>query len=198
MTGYVESLSDPSYKNQILVLTYPLIGNYGVPDSSKDNFNLPKHFESDAIHASGLIVGEYCNDYSHWNAVKSLAEWLIDNNVPAIHGIDTRRLTKILREKGSMLAKIYINSSKAPCLNGEAFFDPNTVNLVDLVSTKNVKVYNPNGKFKIAALDFGMKYNQVRLLCNLGACVHVLPWSTELKFDGKLERFLIIRLKMEK
>lgn len=106
MTGYVESLSDPSYKNQMLVLTYPLIGNYGVPDSSTDEFNLPKHFESEKIHASGLIVAEYSEHYSHWNAVKSLSEWLIESNVPAIHGIDTRKLTKILREKGSMLAKV--------------------------------------------------------------------------------------------
>ena len=105
MTGYVESLSDPSYKNQILVLTYPLIGNYGVPNFDMDHLGLPKNFESDKIHATGLIVGEYCDAYSHWNATKSLSEWLVESNVPALHGIDTRRLTKILRENGSMLAK---------------------------------------------------------------------------------------------
>jgi carbamoyl-phosphate synthase small subunit len=108
MTGYVESLSDPSYKNQMLVFTYPLIGNYGVPNTDLDEFKLPKFFESDKIHASGVIVGEYCENYSHWNAVKSLSEWLIESNVPAISGIDTRKLTKILREKGSMLAKVKI------------------------------------------------------------------------------------------
>lgn len=108
MTGYIESLTDPSYKNQILVLTYPLIGNYGVPSSEIDQFELSKNFESDRIHACGLIVGEVCEKYSHWNASKSLSQWLSEHNVPGICGIDTRRLTKILRESGSMLAKVTI------------------------------------------------------------------------------------------
>lgn len=108
MTGYVESLTDPSYKQQILTLTYPLVGNYGVPDNAVDAFNLSKNFESSKIHASALIAGEYCENYSHWNAVKSLSQWLIEQDVPAIDGIDTRKLTKILREKGSMLAKVFI------------------------------------------------------------------------------------------
>ena len=110
MTGYVESLSDPSYKSQILVLTYPLIGNYGVPNSDEMDTvtGLSKHFESERMHATGLIVGEYCDDYSHWNAKKSLSQW--ESNVPALSGIDTRKLTKILRENGSMLAKVkYMN-----------------------------------------------------------------------------------------
>ena len=103
----MESLSDPSYKRQMLVFTYPLIGNYGVPSDEKDELlGLPKHFESEKIHASGVIVGEYCDNYSHWNAVKSLSDWLVESHVPAICGIDTRRLTKILREEGSMLAKV--------------------------------------------------------------------------------------------
>lgn len=107
MTGYVESLTDPSYKCQILVLTYPLIGNYGVPNHTNDDeYGLPRFFESNRIHASGLIVSEYCEQYSHWNASRSLADWLVESKVPGIHGIDTRQLTKILREKGSMLAKV--------------------------------------------------------------------------------------------
>ena len=106
MTGYVESLTDPSYKNQILVLTYPLIGNYGVPKLTKYELGLPKYFESEKIHAAGLVVGDYCDNYSHWNADKSLSQWLVESDVPGITGIDTRRLTKILREKGSMLAKV--------------------------------------------------------------------------------------------
>jgi carbamoyl-phosphate synthase small subunit len=109
MTGYVESLTDPSYKNQILVLTYPLIGNYGVPKQTKDELDLPKFFESEKIHAAGLIVGNYCENYSHWNAEKSLSQWLIESDIPAISGIDTRMLTKMLREKGSMLAKVICN-----------------------------------------------------------------------------------------
>ena len=99
-------MSDPSYKNQMLVLTYPLVGNYGVPKMVRDEYDLPKYFESEKIHASGLVVSENCTEYSHWNAEKSLSEWLIESNVPAISNIDTRRLTKILREKGSMLAKV--------------------------------------------------------------------------------------------
>lgn len=110
MTGYVESLTDPSYKKQILVLTYPLIGNYGVPKLEYDEFNLVKNYESNKIHVSGLIIGEGCYEYSHWKAVKSLSDWLIESNVPAISGIDTRRLTKILRDNGSMLAKVIIKS----------------------------------------------------------------------------------------
>jgi carbamoyl-phosphate synthase small subunit len=108
MTGYIESLTDPSYKNQILVLTYPLIGNYGVPTSEKDQFEILKSFESDRIHACGLIVGESCEKYSHWNACKSLSQWLSEHDVPGICGIDTRRLTKVLRENGSMLAKVVL------------------------------------------------------------------------------------------
>ena len=106
MTGYVESLTDPSYKNQLLTLTYPLIGNYGVPDIEEDKYKLSKNFESNKIHAACLVVGEYCENYSHWNAIKSLSKWLVEQDIPAIDGIDTRRLTKILREKGSMLAKV--------------------------------------------------------------------------------------------
>ena len=108
MTGYVESLSDPSYKSQILVLSYPLISNYGVPNSDEMDVvtGLSKHFESESIHATGLIVGEYCDDYSQWNAKKSLSQWLCESNVPALSGIDTKKLTKILRENGSMLAKV--------------------------------------------------------------------------------------------
>ena len=109
MTGYVESLTDPSYKNQLLTCTYPLIGNYGVPDIENDKYNLSKNFESEKIHAAALIVGEYCEKYSHWNAVKSLSQWLVEQDIPAIDGIDTRQLTKILREKGTMLAKVNIN-----------------------------------------------------------------------------------------
>lgn len=107
MTGYVESLTDPSYKCQILVLTYPLIGNYGVPTgTNNDEYGLPKFVESSRIHASALVVSKYCEQYSHWNASRSLADWLVESRVPGLCGIDTRRLTKILREKGSMLAKV--------------------------------------------------------------------------------------------
>jgi carbamoyl-phosphate synthase small subunit len=109
MVGYPEALTDPSYRGQILVLTYPLVGNYGVPDESVlDNLGLPLYFESKEIHISGLIVSEYSWVHSHWAAQKSLGKWLSDNNIPAIYGIDTRALTKKLRENGSLLGSIEV------------------------------------------------------------------------------------------
>lgn len=105
MVGYVESLSDPSYLGQILTLTYPLIGNYGVPDDVSQN-GISTFYESEKIQASGLIVSDFSFEYSHWNAVKSLHEWLVENKVPAVYGIDTRELTKLVREKGTMLGKL--------------------------------------------------------------------------------------------
>src|SRR3989338_10392400 len=109
MVGYPESLTDPSYKGQILCLTYPLIGNYGIPSSEIDDYGLPKNFESYAIHIKGLVISDYSFEYSHWSAKKSLGECLKEHNIPGIHGIDTRELAKKLRERGSMLGKIIIN-----------------------------------------------------------------------------------------
>jgi carbamoyl-phosphate synthase small subunit len=109
MVGYPEALTDPSYRGQILVLTYPLIGNYGVPDESVcDQYDLPTYFESSAIHIAGLIVSSYSWQHSHWAAQKSLSEWLNKHNVPAIYGVDTRELTKILREHGSILGCLQV------------------------------------------------------------------------------------------
>ncbi|NLE06005.1 MAG: carbamoyl-phosphate synthase (glutamine-hydrolyzing) small subunit, partial [Crenarchaeota archaeon] len=118
MTGYVESLTDPSYRGQILVSTYPLVGNYGVPGPQKDEFDIPLFYESDQVQVSGLIVSDYSVEYSHWNAEKSLADWLKEHEVPGIFGIDTRALTKKLRESGTMLGKIIVNNEDVP------FFDP--------------------------------------------------------------------------
>lgn len=109
MVGYPEALTDPSYRGQILVLTYPLVGNYGVPDENVlDGLGLPLYFESKEIHISGLIVSEYSWEHSHWAAQKSLGQWLVDNNIPAVYGIDTRALTKKLREIGSLLGSIEV------------------------------------------------------------------------------------------
>ena len=107
MVGYPEALTDPSYRGQILVLTFPLVGNYGVPDRDVlDEFGLAKFFESDRIHVAGLIVQQYNDDHSHWNSNSSLAQWLRAQGVPALHGIDTRMLTKRIRDGGAPLAKI--------------------------------------------------------------------------------------------
>ena len=114
MVGYPEALTDPSYRGQILVLTYPLIGNYGVPDDSiKDEYGLPKFFESSNIHIAGLVVSSYSWEHSHWAAQKSLSKWLTENNIPAMYGVDTRALTKRLREHGSILGRLEIVSSSS-------------------------------------------------------------------------------------
>lgn len=174
MVGYVESLTDPSYCRQILVLTYPLIGNYGVPSDETDQHGLPRHFESRRIWAAGLVVGECVDEYSHWSAKQSLSSWLQSAGVPGITGIDTRELTKKIREKGTMLGKIVVGGAKASDLK---FEDPNSLNLVKEVSIKKPEVYNRGGQPRITVIDCGMKNNQLRCLIGRGACVTVVPWD---------------------
>lgn len=179
MTGYTESLTDPSYKGQILVLTYPLIGNYGVPGEETED-QLEKFFESYSIHISGLIVSDYSENYSHWNAKKSLGDWLKENQIPGIFGIDTRALTKILREKGTMLGKIVVDNEKIE------LFNPAKVNLVAQVCTKNKKIFG-TGKYKILLIDCGVKYNIIRNLIKRDATVTLVPWDYDFsseKYDG--------------
>jgi len=179
MTGYPESLTDPSYKGQILVLTYPLIGNYGVPQESIDNQML-RFFESDRLHISGLIVSDYSVEYSHWNAEKSLGEWLKENEIPGIYGIDTRQLTKILREKGTMLGKIIFDEQDVD------LYDPNQDNLVDKVSISEKTVYG-DGKYKILLIDCGVKYNIIRYLLQRDTTVIRVPWDYDFldeEYDG--------------
>ncbi len=180
MTGYPESLTDPSYKGQILVLTYPSIGNYGVPADSKTD-KLLRYFESEHIHISGLIIADYSEDYNHWNAVKSLGEWLKEEKIPALFGIDTRSLTKLIREKGTMPAKIVHD-----LIEDIPFEDPNDRNLVDEVSTKEVIEYG-NGNIKIALVDCGVKNNIIRSLLQFDTKIIRVPWDYDfykLAFDG--------------
>lgn len=179
MTGYPESLTDPSYKGQILVLTYPLIGNYGVPDYKVEN-GILNFFESEKIHISGLVISDYSWENSHWNAQKSLSEWLIEHKIPAIYDVDTRALTKHLREKGSMPGKLVWNEEQFE------FSDPNTRNLVDEVSSKEVQAYG-NGKYKIMLVDCGVKNNIIRRLLLRDTTVVRVPWNYEFskeKYDG--------------
>ncbi|CAH3149400.1 unnamed protein product [Porites evermanni] len=180
MVGYPESLTDPSYRSQILTLTYPLIGNYGVPEGKKDSHGITTELESDKIWASALIVGDYVEEYSHWNAKKSLSQWLIEEGVPGISGIDTRALTKKIREEGMTLGKIVIEGVDPATVQ---FDDPNKRNLVAEVSSKAAKVYNANGEFKIIAVDCGIKYNQIRCLVTRGAAVKVVPWNYDFNVD---------------
>ncbi|GFO18784.1 carbamoyl-phosphate synthetase 2, partial [Plakobranchus ocellatus] len=183
MVGYPESLTDPSYHRQILVLTYPLIGNYGVGDKETDKYGLPHWFESDKIHAAALVVGDFSEQYSHWSAKRSLSNWLEEHCVPGIYGIDTRALTKKIREKGTMLGKVIMNGDS----DSIEFVDPDKFNLPAEVSLKTPKTYNSGGDIKIVAIDCGMKYNQIRCLCERGASVTVVPWDHPLNsadFDG--------------
>jgi carbamoyl-phosphate synthase/aspartate carbamoyltransferase len=162
MVGYPEALTDPSYRGQILVLTFPLIGNYGVPDEADiDKWDLPVYFESNNIHITGLIVSSYSWEHSHWTAQTSLATWLKKHNVPALYGVDTRALTKKIRDAGSFLGKI-----EHPGQPPLAFADPNKRNLVAEVSTPAVKVYNPAGSPSVLAYDCGMKFNIIRYFIN--------------------------------
>ena len=179
MTGYPESLTDPSYKGQILVLTYPLIGNYGVPDSGIENGML-QFFESEKIHISGLIISEYSFENSHWNAIKSLDEWLKEQEIPAIFGLDTRDITKKLREKGVMSGKIICGSQMID------FEDINRRNLVAEVSTDEVIIYG-DGKHKIVLVDCGVKNNIIRRLLMRDTTVIRVPWDydfSEISYDG--------------
>ncbi len=181
MTGYPESLTDPSYSGQILVLTYPLIGNYGVPPYDTEG-GLPKFFESDKIHIKALVVSDYSFEHSHWNAVKSLDEWLKENDIPAIYGVDTRQITKIIREQGTMSGKICIEGEPEPA----EFDNPNNRNLVAEVSCNETTTYG-NGEIKVVLVDCGCKYNIIRCLVSRGVTVIRIPWNydfTVMDYDG--------------
>jgi carbamoyl-phosphate synthase large subunit/carbamoyl-phosphate synthase small subunit len=170
MVGYVESLTDPSYKSQILVSTYPLVGNYGVPDvSGVDALGLPEGFESDRIHTAGVIVSDYSHEWSHSASKQSLSDWLKSNKVPGLYGLDTRALTKKLRTSGSMLGKIVFDKDVA-------FEDPNSRNLVAEVSIKEPRTFGSSDT-KILAIDCGIKYQIVRSLVQRGVEVKLVPWD---------------------
>ncbi|KAI4500859.1 hypothetical protein M0802_004070 [Mischocyttarus mexicanus] len=190
MVGYPESLTDPSYHAQILTLTYPLVGNYGIFGDEKDEYDIPYWFESDRIWAAGLIVGEICETPSHWRQTKKLSQWLEEQGVTGIYEIDTRAFTKIIREKGSILGRIVMGqppSSSSISPLEPPLLDPNKRNLVAEVSRVSTRTYNPNGSPRICVVDCGLKYNQLRRLLNRGARVDVVPWNYDLKaieYDG--------------
>lgn len=183
MMGYPESLTDPSYAGQLMTLTYPLVGNYGVPPFSFEKNGLPTYMESDKIHASAIIVSDYCETYSHWNANESLASWLQREKVPGITGIDTRELTKVLRNHGVMMGKIIFDDepNNIPEANYEG------INFVDRVSCKEIKRYNEGASKKVVLVDCGVKANIIRCLINRGVEVIRVPWNydyTNMQFDG--------------
>ena len=170
MVGYPEGLSDPSYRGQILVLTYPLVGSYGIPKDELDEFGLHKFFESEKVQVAGLVVSEYVEKFSHWNGARSLGDWLKEHGVPGISRVDTRLLTKKLREKGVMLGKI---------LNGKdvELADPNKRNLVAEVCADKKTIYNKNGSKRVLLVDCGVKLNIIRSLVKRDCCVVRVPWN---------------------
>lgn len=184
MMGYPESLTDPSYAGQLLTMTFPLVGNYGVPPFTFDKqTGLPDFMESDRIYASALIVSDYSEQPSHWNAVESLGEWLQREKVPGITGIDTRELTKVLREHGVMMGKILFDDEP----NNVPEADYEGVNFVDRVSVKEIVRYNEGAGRKVVLVDCGVKANIIRELIQRGVEVVRVPWNydyTDMEFDG--------------
>lgn len=179
MVGYPESFTDPSYKGQILTLTYPLIGNYGVPNEAKDEHKILKNFESSKIHLKGLIVSEYCEKPSHWNSKKTLSQWLKVQKIPALSGIDTRALTQKLREKGTMLGKI-VREKDAEL----DFYNPDLDNLVEQVSCKKPTIYK-QGRKRVVLIDCGAKNNILRSLLKRGVTVIRVPWNYDFVEAGE-------------
>ena len=182
MVGYPESLTDPSYAGQILCVTYPLIGNYGIPPMEVDANGICTNFESERIHVRGLLISDYSVRYSHWDAVKSLGDWLCEHKIPGIYGIDTRALTQILREEGSMLGKIVPEGG--PDI-GE-IPDPNLENQVALVSTREIIRYG-SGPKKVVLVDCGVKHQILRCLVSRGVELIRVPWDFDfntLEWDG--------------
>ena len=181
MVGYPESLTDPSYKGQILCLTFPLIGNYGVPAKVKEE-NVQLNFESSRIQCSGLIIGEYSTKFQHFSAEQSLESWMIKHKIPGIKNIDTRAITKHIRTNGTMLGKI-ICDEDFPIEN---FYDPNTEDLIKKVTTDKVITYG-SGKYRVILIDCGLKNNILRLLLKAGFTVIRVPYDYDffnLEYDA--------------
>ncbi|WP_293671934.1 glutamine-hydrolyzing carbamoyl-phosphate synthase small subunit [uncultured Parabacteroides sp.] len=202
MTGYPESLTDPSYAGQLMVLTYPLVGNYGVPPFSIEENDLPTFMESEKIHAEAIIVSDYSEEYSHWNAVESLGDWLKREMIPGITGIDTRALTKKIREHGVMMGRILIDDETGMKYGGIAGLnmqpgslhvpfempDYGSINYVDRVSCKEIITYGEGeGKKRVVLLDCGVKANIIRCLLKRNVTVVRVPWNYDfntLDYDG--------------
>jgi len=186
MVGYPESLTDPSYYGQILVLTYPLIGNYGVPHYDP-NLDISSCFESNGVKVSGLVVHELCMKPHHWACERTLDEWLEEEGVPGIWGIDTRRLTKKLRVEGSMLGILQVlDETEDPDLNGllsdvKTVIDPNSRDLVAEVTVKEPVHYEAHGNRRVVLIDCGVKYSIIRNLLRRKVDVIRVPYSLSME-----------------
>jgi carbamoyl-phosphate synthase small subunit len=204
MTGYPQSLTDPSFRGQILVSTYPLAGNYGVPVKPRtaepflDDQGIPLHFESPQVQAAAFVVSETCDEPSHFASGASLSEWLEKNNVPGIYGIDTRALTCRLRESGVMMGKILVEGSREVTIDSGRIPNP-----VADVSPPAIRRFLPpdaaamdaaeagnaaaGERLRIALVDCGAKANIYRCLLGRGVELIRLPWDHDLtgvEYDG--------------
>jgi carbamoyl-phosphate synthase small subunit len=186
MVGYPEALTDPSYKGQVLTLTYPLVGNYGVPPYDL-KFGIPLHFESDRVQVQGLVIHELCHNPYHWASTRTLDKWLSDEGIPGIYGVDTRRLTKKLRAHGVMLGILKVCEAgeepdlKALLTEAKSIPDPNLTDLVRQVSVKEPVTYKVDGKHTIVLIDCGVKYNIIRNLLKRGISVVRVPYDFSAK-----------------
>jgi carbamoyl-phosphate synthase small subunit len=195
--GYNETLTDPSYQGQIVVMTHPLVGNYGVPAWEKDSYGIQKYFESSSIKVSGFVVNECCKNPSHYESAKSLNEFLLEEDIPGIEWVDTRAITTILREEGVQvgLLKVY-NPGEDPNISKlkeivKEIKDPNLRHLVSEVSTNEIKIFTPSkAKGKVVLVDLGVKNNILRKLVERDLEVVVVPYDMsyekimEMKPDG--------------
>ncbi len=184
MVGYPENLTDPSCAGQIMVLTYPLVGNYGVPSEIQEENGLSRFLESDKIHVRAIVVGDYSPEFSHWNANENLEAWMKRHQIPGITGVDTRELTKVLREHGVMMGAVVPEGCEEPKAQYEG------VNFASQVSCTEVITYQPTaepiGK-RVVLVDCGVKHSIIRCLLSYGVEVVRVPWDydfNELEFDG--------------
>ena len=195
MVGYPEQLTDPTYSGQILCLTYPLIGNYGVPSEELLAEKLSRNLESEKIHPKGLVAFDYCVEYSNWEAVKGLEQWMVEQNLTGIYGIDTRELTKILRDKGSMKGCIIPEGAAQPaegekpspadvCCQEPVVYKAQPAAQVENINGSKAAV--TDGK-KVVVVDLGVKHSIIRGLLARGAEVIRVPYNydfTEMEYDG--------------
>jgi carbamoyl-phosphate synthase small subunit len=193
MVGYPETLTDPSFRGQVVVFTYPLIGNYGVPEESLNRWGFSEHLESEEVQVRAVVTAQASETFSHFAAAKSLDQWLKEQKIPGITGIDTRALTKKLREHGVMLGRIVQDDADAVWKDVR---DPNERNLVAEVSCKEVTVYEPAALAKdaptIIAYDCGMKRNIIRSFLKRGVRFVRVPWDFDLdSYNGQVDAVFV-------
>jgi carbamoyl-phosphate synthase small subunit len=181
MVGYTETLTDPSYRGQILCLTYPLVGNYGVPSFDVvDQYGLPKFFESEKIQVKALLIHDLSNIASHWSCVRTLDQWLYDEKIPGIYGIDTRELTKKIRVHGVMMGAVVVSEtpiedSRLQKVLASAKYDG--LNFMPEVSASSPQEYGDRNSECIVVLDTGVKYSIIRNIMRTGYRTVRLPWD---------------------